>query len=157
MSVSVEKFKFSQILLDDKNATSLCSKNISTLCKIATQVNSNQGVFNPIGCREGGIQGINKDLKMNTALIGICYSSWLPICLAVVAWQSEITAMEERREEFLSQLSNNHANIVPIQEERSAPKSGWTIIMSFVSNCYIFHSFSYYNNKVLYCKSKLVK
>ena len=31
--ISVEKFKFSQILLGDKNATSLCSKNISTLCK----------------------------------------------------------------------------------------------------------------------------
>ena len=29
--ISVEKFKFSQILLGDKNATSLCSKNISTL------------------------------------------------------------------------------------------------------------------------------
>ena len=27
----VEKFKLSQILLGDKNATSLCSKNISTL------------------------------------------------------------------------------------------------------------------------------
>ena len=27
----VEKFKFSQILLGDKNTTSLCSKNISTL------------------------------------------------------------------------------------------------------------------------------
>ena len=27
----LEKFKFSQILLGDKNATSLCSKNISTL------------------------------------------------------------------------------------------------------------------------------
>ena len=31
--ISVEKFKFSQILLGDKNATSLCSKNISTLNK----------------------------------------------------------------------------------------------------------------------------
>ena len=31
---SIEKFKFSQILLDDKNATSLCSKNISTLIKL---------------------------------------------------------------------------------------------------------------------------
>ena len=28
---TVEKFKFSQILLSDKNATSLCSRNISTL------------------------------------------------------------------------------------------------------------------------------
>ena len=27
----MEKFKFSQILLGDKNANSLCSKNISTL------------------------------------------------------------------------------------------------------------------------------
>ena len=29
--ISVEKFRFSQILLGDKNATSLYSKNISTL------------------------------------------------------------------------------------------------------------------------------
>ena len=28
---AVEKFKFSQILMDDKSATSLCSKNVSTL------------------------------------------------------------------------------------------------------------------------------
>ena len=33
LAFSVEKFKFSQILLGDKNATSLCSKNISTLPK----------------------------------------------------------------------------------------------------------------------------
>ena len=32
--ISVEKFKFSRILLGDKNATSLCSKNISTLVQI---------------------------------------------------------------------------------------------------------------------------
>ena len=30
----VEKFKFLQILLGDKNATSLCSKNISTLSQL---------------------------------------------------------------------------------------------------------------------------
>ena len=31
---TVEKFKFLQILLVDKNATSLCSKNISTLLEL---------------------------------------------------------------------------------------------------------------------------
>ena len=31
---TVEKFKFSQILLGDKNATYLCSKNISTLIRL---------------------------------------------------------------------------------------------------------------------------
>ena len=33
----MEKFKFSQILLGDKNATSLCSKIISTLLKLPTK------------------------------------------------------------------------------------------------------------------------
>ena len=34
LSIQIEKFKFSQILLDDKNATSLCSKNVSTLSQM---------------------------------------------------------------------------------------------------------------------------
>ena len=38
LAFSVEKFKFSQILLGDKNATSLCSKNISTLPKTKKEV-----------------------------------------------------------------------------------------------------------------------
>ena len=38
LSISLLKFKFLQILLGDKNATSLCSKNISTLSKLITKV-----------------------------------------------------------------------------------------------------------------------
>ena len=34
--ISIEKFKFLQILLGDKNATSLCSKNISTLTEMSS-------------------------------------------------------------------------------------------------------------------------
>jgi hypothetical protein len=40
--ISVEKFKFSQILLGDKNATSLCSKNISTLTGLTDKIKNSR-------------------------------------------------------------------------------------------------------------------
>ena len=55
---AVEKFKFSQILMDDKNATYLCSRIITTL-KTYTLFIPNMYLVNPILCDNFVLDNLN--------------------------------------------------------------------------------------------------